>query len=229
MRQRTLRISIVGAHTLSKRPVEATSYSLSATPPARPDRRGDERYLSLLRVGALLVGGRRELCLIRNISGGGMMIRSYSPIETGTPLSVELKRGEMVSGVAQWTENGLIGIAFDAPINVVALLTTSDDGPQPRMPRIELDCAAGVREDGDVHRARAVNISQGGIGVRMNRELRIGAHVIVSLAGLPPAAGVVKWKDAGSYGIGFNRVISVGDLMSFLQDQQRDERRRAAG
>src|SRR4051812_40889397 len=98
--------------TLNEQMVETTLYSLSATPPGRPERRGGERFLSLLRVGALILGDRRELCLIRNISAGGMMIRPYSPIEKGTRLSVELKQGDMVSGVAQWAENGLIGIAF---------------------------------------------------------------------------------------------------------------------
>ena len=97
-----------------KRRVEQTVYSLSATAPAPPDRRNGERYLSLLRVGALLIDGRRELCLVRNLSAGGMLIRPYSPIEAGTAVSVELKHGEMVSGIARWIEEGLVGIAFDA-------------------------------------------------------------------------------------------------------------------
>jgi len=40
---------------------------------------------------------------------------------------------------------------------------------------------------------------------------------------------VVKWQDGDSYGIGFNRVYPVNELMNFLQDQQQDECRRAAG
>src|SRR5262249_45077328 len=54
-------------------PVE-TIYSIAATAPTQPDRRESERYLSLLRVGSIEVGGQRELCLIRNVSAGGMMI-----------------------------------------------------------------------------------------------------------------------------------------------------------
>ena len=49
-----------------------TVYSLSEKAPERPDRRSDERYVSLLRVGALTIQGRRELCLIRNVSAGGI-------------------------------------------------------------------------------------------------------------------------------------------------------------
>lgn len=212
---------------MNKRQFETTLYSLSSMPPKRPERRSEERFFSLLRVGALRVAGRRELCLIRNISGGGMMIRPYSPIEQGTRLSVELKHGDSVSGVAQWSERGLIGITFDEPIDVLALLSASGIDTQPRMPRIELECVAWVREDADVHRSRTVNISQGGICVRSNAELRIGAHVIVSLSGLGPAGGVVKWREGENYGIGFNRVFPVGELMSFLHENKTVRRARA--
>jgi hypothetical protein len=216
-----------GAATLGKKSIETTSYSLSTAAPQQDDRRNDERHLSLLRVGALLIDGRRELCLIRNISAGGMMIRPYSVIASQTPLSVELKQGNTVSGIAQWSDNGLIGITFDTPIDVVALLSGTGDGPQPRMPRIELSCTATLRHDGDVFRARVVNISQGGIRVNSDSELQLDADVVVSLAGLHAAAGVVKWKDGNDYGVGFNRVFPVHELMQFLQEQQLDERRAA--
>ena len=204
-----------------KRQVEQTVYSLSEDAPARPDRRKGERYLSLLRAGAMLVDGRRELCLVRNVSAGGMLIRPYSPITAGTPVTIELKHGETVSGVARWIEDGMVGIEFDQPIDVVALLTSSEDGQQPRMPRIELSCTAWVREDADIYRTRTINISQGGMCVAGDPRLRVDVDVIVSLAGLGPLAGLVKWKEGDRYGIGFNRVLAVNELMSFLRQQQR--------
>lgn len=207
------------------RPIDTTLYSLSAAPPAQPDRRSGERYLSLLRVGALLVDGRRELCLIRNISAGGMMIRAYSMIERDTAIAVELKQGDPVSGVIQWTDGELLGIAFDEPIDVVALLSAGSTGPRPRMPRIELDCTATVREDASVYRVRAVNISQGGLRFESDGDLRPGAQVVVSLSGLPPAGGVVKWRDGKNYGVGFNRIFRVCELMGFLQDRQQELQR----
>jgi hypothetical protein len=214
---------------LSKKPVETTLYSISADPPGKPDRRSGDRYVSLLRVGALQIGGRRELCLIRNISAGGMMIRPYSPIPTETHLSVELKHGDMVSGVVQWAENGLIGVAFDEAIDVVALLSGTGEGPGPRMPRIELDCTALLRHGGNVHRVRVANISQGGICLNVSCYLEEDEDVVVSLEGLHAAAGVVKWVDGYYCGVGFNRVFPISELMRFLQEQQQDERRRAVG
>lgn len=214
---------------MAKQRVETTVYSLSSTPPGRPERRKGERYFSLLRVGALVVEGRRELCLIRNISAGGMMIRPYSLIRTGTEVSVELKHGVAVNGLAQWGDNGLIGVTFLEPIDVVALLTNSADGPQPRMPRIALDCPISVRQDATVYRSRGINISQGGICVRLDADLEVGSQVIISTPGLQPTGGVVKWQDGDFYGIGFNRVFPVDELMDFLQTQNQAERRQAAG
>lgn len=212
---------------MEHQPVETTLYSLAATAPGRPDRRSSERYLSLLRVGAIQIAGRRELCLIRNISAGGMMIRAYSKISAGTRLCVELKQGDPVSGEVQWVEDDLTGVAFDAPIDVVGLLASTVEGPRPRLPRIEIDCLAWVREGAEVVRAKAVNISQGGVCIETTARLMPGADVVVTLARLTPAAGVVKWNSERGCGIGFNRVLPLAQLVAWLQDQQQQEQRQA--
>lgn len=214
---------------MAKKLVETTLYSLSTMAPAQPDRRQGDRYVSLLRVGALIIEGRRELCLIRNISAGGMMIRPYSPIATGTHVSVELKHGESVSGVAQWSDKGLIGITFDSAIDVLELLSPTGTETRPRMPRIELSCSTKLRHNGHVGVGRVVNISQGGICVSTRAMLPVDADVIITLPGLSPAAGVVKWADDDQYGIGFNRMFSMDELMAFLREQQRDELKQAVG
>ena len=213
-------------------PVETTLYSLNDLPPEPPQRRSEERLLSLLRVGTVVVDDRRELCLVRNISGGGMMIRAYSAIDPGTRLSVELKEGEPISGEAMWAKDGLIGINFDEHFDVLSLIAPADDGARPRMPRIEVSCTAWVREGAHMRRAKVANVSQGGIRVDTPAELTLRANVIVSLLGLSPVPGVVRWRDGNCYGIAFNHVLSLSDLVAWLQaqqeQQQRPKRRRAA-
>jgi hypothetical protein len=212
---------------LHEQPLETTLYSLADAPPEPPERRTSERYLSLLRVGVLKIDERRELCLIKNISAGGMLIRAYSAIEPDTRLSIELKQGEPVAGFARWAENGLIGVTFDSAIDVLALLCPPNDGPRPRMPRIEVNCTAWIREGAKVRRVRALNISQGGACVDTASELTVGAEVIVTLLGFAPIPSVVNWKDGSSYGISFNHVLALSDLVAWLGEQQ--ERQRAAG
>ena len=213
---------------MEQQAVETTIYSLAPSPPKQPDRRGNERYLSLLRVGAIAINGKRELCLIRNISAGGMMIRAYSPIPVGTRLSVELKQGDPVEGTVKWVEDGLTGVAFDEPIDVVLLLSAPNEGPRPRLPRIEVECVAWVREDGDVVRTRISNVSQGGVCVQSDTDLTLGADVVVTLPGLTPVAGIVKWSDDSTYGIAFNRALVLSSLVAWLKDRQSEQRKKVA-
>ena len=107
-------------------PVETTLYSLSDTPPAPDgdgDRRDGQRHMTLYRVGSILVEDRRELCLIKNISAGGMMIRLYCPISNDTPVTVELKSGHPIGGRISWTRDQNAGIEFDQPIDVIDVLS----------------------------------------------------------------------------------------------------------
>jgi hypothetical protein len=94
------------------------------------------------------------------------------------------------------------------------------------MPRIEVDCTTWVREGADVRRTRALNISQGGICVDCPFELTTDADVIVTPAGLSPVPAVVRWKDGDTYGISFNRLLPLPELVGWLRAQQ--ERQRAA-
>jgi hypothetical protein len=206
--------------------VETTIFSLTDAPPSPPERRDGERHLTLFRVGSLLVGDRRELCLIRNISAGGMMIRAYCAIQPGTEVKVELKHGSLVSGSVRWAQDQTVGITFDSPVDVVELLAGSMEGPRPRMPRVEVDSTGTVRDGAAVHRMQARDISQGGVKIETSRDIAPGSDVVVSLHGLPPQAGVVRWRDSNSYGITFNRVVPLPLLVSWLH-QQREKLRQA--
>jgi hypothetical protein len=212
---------------LDELPVETTLYSLYDSPPGPPDRRTGERHLTLLRVGALIIGERRELCLIRNVSAGGMLIRAYCDIAVGTSVTIELKHGEPIGGTARWIKDGCIGVTFDQPVDILAVLSASSEGPRPRMPRIEVACIAWLRQDGSTHRARTVNIAQGGMKLECAAAIPVGAEVTVTLPGLPPCAGTVRWADSGAYGVTFNRVIALPDLVAWLHGER--QRLRAVG
>lgn len=210
--------------------VETTLYSLSDAPPApagQSDRRDGERHMTLYRVGSILVDDRRELCLIKNISAGGMMIRAYCTLAEGTPLSVELKSGQPITGKVEWLRDQVAGIAFDQPIDVIDILSASMDGPRPRMPRIEIAGFATVREGANALRVAVCDISQGGMKIKCEAVLPIGAEVVVSLPGLSAQRAVTCWSDHGFTGITFNRLLPLSELVCWLQDQR--EGLRAAG
>src|SRR4028118_1161460 len=78
--------------------VEETSISLSTAAPPPPDRRRPQRQLTILRVGALTGDGTREVCLVRNISAGGVMAHVYRHLAVGTRVEVEIKNDEAIAG-----------------------------------------------------------------------------------------------------------------------------------
>lgn len=206
---------------MDEQPVETTIYSLSdAPPPAPSDRRDGERHLTLYRVGSVTVDGRRELCLIKNISAGGMMIRAYCPIQLGAKLAVELKSGQPIEGEVSWIREPNLGVTFDRPIDVIEILSASMDGPRPRMPRIEVGCFATVREGGSTYRMRVCDVSQGGAKLETLTNLPSASDVVVLLPGLPAQPGVVRWTDDQFCGVTFNRLLPLPMLVNWLQEQR---------
>ena len=201
-------------------PAETTLYSISSEPPPAPNRRSDERHLTLFRVGSIFLDGIRELCLVKNISAGGARVRAYCELEVGQPLQVEIKEGHPISGRVGWIQGNDAGIEFDSQIDVIELLSAGPDGLKPRMPRIEIHCIGFVREGAILHRSTIRNISQGGISAEIPNSLTVGGDVIVSLNGLPPQPGVVRWGSSGRYGIAFNNVLGLPVLIEWLHRLQ---------
>jgi len=212
---------------VEEQPVETTLYSLSGSAPHPVDRRDGERHLTLFRVGTVTIGDRRELCLIKNVSEGGMLIRAYCALQPGARISVELKRGEQIPGSVNWVRDSSVGITFDERIDVVELLASSMDGPRPRMPRVEVSCFVSVRVGADVYGVQAHDISQGGIKIETDRELDLGSDVVVTLPGMEPHAGLLRWREGKFYGITFNRLLALSEVVNWLQSQR--EQLRAAG
>ena len=208
---------------LNQEAVDETGLSLSAAIPAPPERRRQQRHLTILRVGALIVEGARELCLVRNISAGGVMAHVYRHLEIGTRVHVEIKNDELIPGHVVWAEDSNIGIAFDGKIDVPDLLATSkllNDGRQARRPRVEINRRVRLRCGAEVYFADGIDISQGGVKLATAQKLPVDADVVVTLDGFRPLQGVVRWAKDGHVGISFLQVIPIGELCEWLRAAQ---------
>lgn len=76
-----------------------TTISLSPNPPVAPDnRREEKRHMTVLQTGKIVTSRQEELCLIRNISSGGMKAAIYGPMFEGETVEIELKLGANVPG-----------------------------------------------------------------------------------------------------------------------------------
>jgi len=210
-----------GKMYLEDRVVE-TGFSFSNDVPQPPDRRSSERDIKILRVGTIVVDGRRELCMIRNISAGGVMAHVYSQLTPGQAVSIELKTSQPVSGRVVWTRGGNAGIQFDTSVDVAELLAAPqgvDNGWRPRTPRVEIDRMATLRVGARTCWVHARDISQSGVKIEAEADDAPAAdeEVVITLEGFRPLAGVVRWSADGFCGISFNGLIPFGDLIEWLK------------
>jgi hypothetical protein len=199
---------------------EETIFSFSAEAPRPPERRRDTRHLTILRVGALIGRGGRELCLIRNISAGGLMAHVYSHHAAGDPVAVELKTNQPLAGQVVWAEASNIGIEFNEPVDVEELLSSQsvlDNGWRPRLPRVEVDRLATLRCGARLFGANTRDISQGGVKLEIDQPLEEGREVVLTLERFRPLPGAVRWCRDGLAGIAFNEVVPFAELMAWLK------------
>ena len=197
-----------------------TGFSFSSHVPMPPERRRDERHIKILRVGTLVVDGRRELCLIRNISAGGVMAHVYSPLTPGQRVTIELKTNQPVDGRVVWVREANAGIQFDAPMDVAELLAnprcSTMAGGRARPGSRSTGwrpCAAAPAPTG----SHARDISQSGVKVETDLPPAEGEEVVLTLEGFRPLHGVVRWRGEDACGIAFNQLIPFGELIAWLK------------
>jgi hypothetical protein len=186
-----------------------TTVSLSDDAPSS-DRRMQPRHVTVLRVAKLITPHGEELCLVRDISAGGLMAHIYSELKVGDPVTAEFKSGHVAPGTISWRREGLAGITFDGPVDAERILSGDDAAPnsyQARSPRLGIKLRARVRVGGFYRAASLCDISQGGAKIQPPDLGEIGQAVVLAVTGLPAIAGVIRWRDSDYAGIQFDIAV----------------------
>lgn len=180
------------------------------------------RLLTILLVGRMVTNEGDDLCRVRNISTGGMMIESSVPLATGQRVTVELRSLFAVKGTIMWAKAPHAGVLFNAAADVVGLLrsTSSKDGRahQPRSPRLNTECPILVRRDGQLSPAKLLDLSQNGGRALFSNTPIIDELITVSVPGLGARRAVVRWTREGATGFTFLTTVPFGELEFWLRD-----------
>jgi len=184
------------------------------------NRRTDQRHMSVFRVGKLVTSAGQELCLIRNISSGGLMAHIYSAHQQNERVEIELKAGRSVSGTIVWVRDKKIGVQFDEKIDVADILAPQpgdgDSGRVARAPRLDLKRRGRIRIGAHYQLIELHDISQGGAKVSPAGDAQIDDEVIVLFDGLPPLTGIVRWRHDDVAGITFKTSIPFEQLAAWV-------------
>lgn len=205
---------------LADNQIMETGFSFADTVPGPSERRREERYITILRVGTLIIDGRRELCLMRNISAGGLMAHVYSPVKEGQRVTVELKSNQAIGGTIVWVRGANAGIGFDESVDIAALLANPavlDNGWRPRLPRVEVARWGTLRAGARTWRVQTRDISQGGVKIVVEQAFELDEEVVLTLDHFRPLPGTVRWQNEGACGLAFNQLIPFEELIAWLK------------
>lgn len=186
------------------------------------ERRSEERAkVSVYRSATLRWDGHEGLCLIRNISSGGMMGRVHGDFAPGQQVEVEMRSGRCVSGQVIWVEDQQIGVEFAERIDVHSVLNAAADpsGRVQRMPRLSVACPCTLLSDNSLLTVTLVDLSQGGAKIEA-AFLRAGDEVSLAVPGLEPRRGVIRWARRGHAGIAFDNALPFDMLARWAIDRQ---------
>lgn len=180
------------------------------------ERRADRRHLAVLQIGKLILRDRQALCLVRNISAGGVMVQSTTPLRADDPIAIQLKASDAIPGRIAWVKELSAGISFNAPIDVDhVLLPDPESTILPRQPRLEVTANAKLTAGRDEHAVELWDISQGGAKIAWSGAL-FEEKVELAVEGLPARAGRMCWTKNGFAGIAFNLALPFDVLADWV-------------
>lgn len=190
---------------------------------ADDEHRRSERQVVTVRWVAKMSGGKgQELCLIRNISTGGVMANIYSPHEVGERISLEIRSGQQLNGEIVWMRDGCAGVRFDNPIDLEEMLKSASadrNGLRARAPRIEVYGRANIKVGNRIYSVDLCDLSQGGVKVTLPEPIKSGDEAVVSISGLEDRKSLIRWQKDGRAGLSFVRPISFDLLVEWLGAQ----------
>jgi hypothetical protein len=177
---------------------------------AEQERREQQRHMTPLRVALLRTESGEELCVVRNVSGGGLQARIYCRLEAGAPISVEINAGKPIAAKIVWSRDWQIGVEFLRAIDVDEVLGgwgANDNGRNVRMPRLEVACPGRLQIGPRAYPVRLCDISEGGAKVEMRTTMKKLSSATLTLPDLPPCSGYVRWVDGLRLGLGFDEPL----------------------
>lgn len=163
--------------------------------------------------------GKRD-CFVHRITASGLSLTVSGPISHGERATIELPFGLAADGWIDGQDPDTLAFRFDQPLDVVGALArclAALPAERRQMPRIELRQRLCVRHSGQADFAWARNLSPGGIGLETRAALEVGEAVEMTLDGLRPITGQVRWAERGQAGIAFDEELGWQTLMPWLR------------
>jgi hypothetical protein len=185
-----------------------------------PDDSSPAHERGSLDSGMLINSGSRMPCSIRKISALGATLVTDQKTASGSQVSVELGNGQRQAGTVDWAEQRELGVRFDEPVDVLALINrelVSQPVERRSMPRVELRCPVHVKYGEHFEPATMRNISARGLQIEGERLPAAGTYIAVFVEGLNIPAGEVVWARGNLAGIEVFEELSWTSIIPWVR------------
>ena len=179
---------------------------------AADDRRAGPRVTVMIRPAKLIADNREFLCVVRDVSEGGLKLRLFHALPQHRHLTIEFENGERHAIQLIWQDGELAGCGFVGEVDLPRLIA-AHQGPYPRrQPRLQVAvdavlCTGGLRTPITMR-----DISQRGAAIDCPGWLMIDELVRIESSVLPTIHAKVRWRRPPRYGVVFEQTFRLEEL-----------------
>jgi len=176
------------------------------------DRRNANRVTLLIRPGKLIADGREFLCVVRDLSEGGVKVRLFQPLPEHREIAIEFDHGNRQRMQLVWQSDDHAGFCFIDDVNVDALIAAHNGSHPRRPPRLHVAVDAVLVTSGLRTPIVLRDISQRGASIECSGWLMIDELVRIESRVLPTLHAKVRWRRPPHYGLVFEQTFRLDEL-----------------
>jgi len=188
------------------------------------DRRVGPRHISVLRVGRTVWNDRDQLCVVRNLSAGGLMFECLHPPIIGQRVTVELRSDKQMTGIVRWAKGVAAGVEFDQAVNIELMLREERSSllrVRPRAPRFVRRGTVKLIGENETATGDIIDISIGGLSCRPDLPVRRGEPIVASIEGIGATNAELRWTKGDVVGIRFDKPLPWRAFQHWLDEAPR--------
>ena len=180
-------------------------------PLAANEQRNAPRFTSLIRAAKLISTQGEFVCVMRDVSTGGVRLRCFHPLPKERVMGLQLQSGETFEIEHVRGDGFEASFRFAAEVPLERLVRDSELYPR-RPLRLHIAMPLTLRTLAGPIAAVTKNLSQQGCRVQCALPLALAQAVVIESPHLPGIRAKVRWRRDGDCGLVFDDTFCLRDF-----------------
>lgn len=180
-----------------------------------------KRHQLMLRCAKLVCARGEFVCILRDVSEGGVGTRIFHRLPNEPRFTLELQNGFSAPMTCAWQRDERAGFAFNEEIEISAFLHEKSDSSQPGL-KFNLNLPGIITDDAreNEHEIEVHHISQEGIGFASPERFAIRQRVFLRMKEWGLLAAKITTRRGGNYEAAFENSFSLRDFANLTARSQ---------